>query len=213
MIRFIRADDLHLHSQLRDSMFRDRADQFKTRLGWAVSVDGTGYEMDAYDQLNPLYVICQGADGGHLGSMRFLPMTGPNMIEDHFSHLLSGQQIGNDRIWECTRFCLGQNAGPHVAGRLMSAGGEILHGFGLDAFAGVFDEQMIRIYKRIGAAPEIIGSEGQGRDKISLGLWRFTSAARSRVARRSGLSEQIIRHWFESCFGRQTVNPFTLPAQ
>ena len=47
MIRFIRADDLHLHSQLRDSMFRDRADQFKTRLGWAVSVDGTGYEMDA----------------------------------------------------------------------------------------------------------------------------------------------------------------------
>ena len=149
MIRFIRADDLHLHSQLRDSMFRDRADQFKTRLGWAVSVDGTSYEMDAYDRLNPLYVICQGADGGHLGSMRFLPMTGPNMIEDHFSHLVNGRQIGNDRIWECTRFCLGQNAGPHVAGRLMSAGGEILHGFGLDAFAGVFDERMIRIYKNV----------------------------------------------------------------
>ena len=213
MIRFIRADDLHLYPQLRDSMFRDRADQFKTRLGWAVSVDGAGYEMDSYDQLNPLYVICQGADGGHLGSMRFLPMTGPTMIEEHFSHLLNGQQIASPRIWECTRFCLGRNAGPHVAGRLMSAGGEILHGFGLDAFAGVFDERMIRIYKRIGAAPDILGSDGQGRDKISLGLWRFTPAARSRVARRSGLSEQIIRHWFQSCFGQHSVNPFIQTAQ
>lgn len=213
MIRFIRANDLHLYPQLRDSMFRDRADQFKTRLGWAVSVDGAGYEMDEYDRLNPLYVICQGADGGHLGSMRFLPMTGPTMIEDHFSHLLNGQQIGSDRIWECTRFCLGRKAGPHVAGRLMSAGGEILNGFGLDAFAGVFDERMIRIYKRIGAAPKILGSDGQGRDKISLGLWRFTPAARSRVARRSGLSEQIIRHWFQSCFGLQSANPFTRAAQ
>lgn len=213
MIRFIRADDLNLYPQLRDSMFRDRADQFKTRLGWAVSVDGAGFEMDDYDQLNPLYVICQGADGGHLGSMRFLPMTGPTMIEDHFSHLLNGQQIASPRIWECTRFCLGRKAGSHVAGRLMSAGGEILNGFGLDAFAGVFDERMIRIYKRIGAAPEILGSDGVGRDKISLGLWRFTPAARSRVARRSGLSEQIIRHWFQSCFGRHSVNPFTRAAQ
>ena len=79
MIRFIRADQLNAFPKLKDSMYRDRADQFKTRLGWDVSVSNDGFERDEYDELNPLYVICEGADGGHLGSMRFLPTVGPNM--------------------------------------------------------------------------------------------------------------------------------------
>ena len=34
MIRYIKANDLNQYPRLRDSMFRDRADQFHTRLGW-----------------------------------------------------------------------------------------------------------------------------------------------------------------------------------
>ena len=40
-------------------MFRDRAEQFSQRLGWAVSVNASGHERDQYDELNPLYVIWQ----------------------------------------------------------------------------------------------------------------------------------------------------------
>ena len=78
MLCYIYAEDLHRFPRLRDTMFRDRAEQFKKRLGWAVSVNEAGEERDEYDDLNPLYVIWE-ADGRHGGSMRFLPTTGPTM--------------------------------------------------------------------------------------------------------------------------------------
>ena len=73
MLRYIYGNDLHQFPLLRDTMFRDRADQFKTRLGWAVNVNAAGEERDEYDAMNPLYVIWQNPDGTHGGSMRFLP--------------------------------------------------------------------------------------------------------------------------------------------
>lgn len=213
MIRFLAAKQLNSFPQLRDGMFRDRADQFLTRLGWDVTVDENGFERDAYDGLNPLYVICQDRLGQHQGSMRFLPTNGRNMIEDHFSELLGGAAIRDDRLWECTRFCLTRGAGPLVAGRLMSAGGEILRGFGLDGFAGVFDERMVRIYRRIGSKPEILGSGGSGRDRVSVGIWRFTDAARARVARRAGWSEATVAYWFRRQFGDAPANPFRMAVE
>lgn len=208
MIKFIMANDLPKFPRLQESMFRDRADQFKRRLNWPVAVDEHGWEKDEYDALNPLYVICETPNGQHLGSMRFLPSTGPTMISDHFSHLLNGRQVIDKKMWECTRFCLGPNAGPQIAGRLMSAGGEILRGFDLSGFAGVFDERMVRIYNRIGSKPEIWGSHGRGRDRISVGVWRFSDDARSRLARRSGMSERIVEHWFRCRFNSPALNPF-----
>jgi acyl homoserine lactone synthase len=35
MLRYIYGDSLHHFPHLRDTMFKDRADQFKNRLGWA----------------------------------------------------------------------------------------------------------------------------------------------------------------------------------
>ena len=57
MIRYIYGEDLNKFPMLARSMFRDRADQFATRLGWEVSVDERGEERDEYDRENPLYVI------------------------------------------------------------------------------------------------------------------------------------------------------------
>ena len=112
MIRYIYAADLHKHPTLAQSMFRDRADQFKTRLGWAVSIDAHGEERDAYDAMNPLYVIWEQPDGRHGGSMRLLPTTGRTMVNDHFSHLTDGVHIQSPAIWECTRFCLARGSSP-----------------------------------------------------------------------------------------------------
>lgn len=208
MIRFLTSEQLEAFPHLRDGMFRNRADQFHTRLGWDVSVDADGFERDEYDAMNPLYVICEDELGRHAGSMRFLPTDGATMIEDHFSDLLDGRQIKDRRVWECTRFCLASGAGSLIAGRLMSAGGEILRGFGLDGFAGVFDERMVRIYQRIGSKPEILGHAGEDKDRISIGIWRFSDAARARVARRAGWVEGTVSHWFKRQFGEAPVNPF-----
>ena len=71
MLRYVYADQIDKFPKLRDTMFRDRADQFQTRLGWDVAVADNGYEKDEYDELNPLYVIWEMPDGSHGGSMRF----------------------------------------------------------------------------------------------------------------------------------------------
>ncbi|MEL7091085.1 MAG: acyl-homoserine-lactone synthase, partial [Pseudomonadota bacterium] len=52
MLRYVYATDLHKFPKLARTMFEDRADQFKTRLGWDVRVDALGHERDVYDALN-----------------------------------------------------------------------------------------------------------------------------------------------------------------
>ncbi len=200
MLRYVYGHDLHKFPKLRDTMFRDRADQFQTRLGWEVTVDNDGMESDQYDELNPLYVIWENADGSHGGSMRFLPTIGRTMVNEHFGDLMSGP-ITSPTIWECTRFCLSRNAGSHVAAALMLGGGEIMQNFDIQHFVGVFDARMVRIYRMIGSSPDILGASGEGRDKISVGLWHFEPDAQLRVARRAGISLALSRLWFDRSFG------------
>lgn len=211
MLRYVYADELSNFPKLADSMFRDRADQFKERLGWEVKVDKDGYETDQYDTLNPLYVIWEMPDGTHGGSMRFLPTTGRTMINEHFTDIMGGGTVVSPLIWECTRYCLTRGAPAHVAAALMLGGGEIMRGFGIKHFVGVFDDRMVRIYRMIGSSPEVLGSEGEGRDRISVGLWNFTEDAQARVAKRAGISPLQSRSWFEAAFGRDTPEDSLMP--
>ena len=201
MIRYLYADQLARHARLASTMFEDRADQFKTRLGWEVTVDAAGQERDEYDALNPLYVIWEKADGTHGGSMRFLPTTGRTMVNEHFLDLMDGVALQSPLIWECTRFCLSRNTDPGAAAALMLAGGEIMQGFGVKHFVGVFDARMVRIYNRIGAAPEVLGTQGTGRSAISVGLWEFTEASQKQVSRVAGIPLETSRGWFDAAFG------------
>lgn len=201
MIRYLYAKELEALPELKNSMFRDRADQFKTRLGWDVTVDDAGFERDEYDDLNSLYVIFQQADGSHGGSMRMLPSTGRTMVNDHFSDILGGGDVRSPEIWECTRFCLYRSAQPRTAAALMLAGGEIMENFDVRHFVGVFNARMVRIYRMIGASPEVLGSTGDGRAKISVGLWSFTDETRGRVAQKAGISPALSHLWFDRAFG------------
>ncbi|WP_299353929.1 acyl-homoserine-lactone synthase [uncultured Shimia sp.] len=202
MIRYIYASDLDKFPKLKQSMFRDRADQFKVRLGWDVHVDADGEEHDDYDKLNPLYVIWEKPDGSHGGSMRLLPTTGPCMVNDHFLDITDGVRIMSPLIWECTRFCLSRDAEPRTAAALMLAGGEVMEGFGVEHYVGVFDARMVRIYRMIGSSPEVLGAKGEGRDKISVGLWSFSQESRRAVGERAGIPLDLSRRWFDLSFGR-----------
>lgn len=205
MLRYLYADQLDGHRALAAQMFRDRADQFATRLGWDVTVTAAGEERDAYDALNPLYVIWEEADGSHGGSMRFLPTTGPVMVNDHFGDLIDAP-LHSPLIWECTRFCLRRGAGAHVAAALMMGGGEIMQGFGVKHFVGVFDARMVRIYRMIGSSPEVLGSRGEGRAGVSVGLWSFCAEAQAQVAARAGISHAQSRFWFNQAMGSTVLH-------
>ena len=201
MIRYLYADQLARFPRLRDTMFRDRAHQFKERLGWEVTVDEDGFERDEYDDLGPLYVIYELPDGTHGGSMRLLPTTGQTMINDHFLHLTDGVRIQSPFLWESTRFCLSQDAGPEVSACLMLASAELIRQGFVEQYVAVFDARMIRIYKMLGAAPTVLGTSGEGRDAISVGIWELTDAVYDRLLARARVTCGESTRWFDQSFG------------
>ncbi|MEL6415691.1 MAG: acyl-homoserine-lactone synthase [Pseudomonadota bacterium] len=210
MLHFIYANDLSRNPVLAESMFRDRADQFKTRLGWDVTVDHHGRERDEYDNLNPLYVIYSDPKGRHLGSLRFLPTTGQTMLNDHFTHLMGGGTLESPFIWECTRFCLAQGAPSKIAAALMLGGGEVMRQCAVDDFVGVFDARMIRIYRRVGWPPEILGSAGDGNDQISVGLWSRSNEDRAKIARRAQMDPALVAERFHAGANAKPTELYTL---
>ena len=197
MIRFLYASDLGAFPGLQDSMFRDRAAQFRDRLNWEVAVDESGWERDAYDAMEPLYVIWQRADGTHGGSMRFLPTTGDTMVNDHFLHLTQGVRIASPFIWECTRFCLAPGAEARVSAALMLGGLELGLRFGLSHAVGVFDARMVRVYRALGWSPALMGSEGG----VSVGLWAFEPEVRAGLLGKAGVSGEVADWWVRRAFG------------
>ena len=156
MLRYLYADQLEAEPLLADTMFKDRASQFRDRLNWDVTVSDAGWEQDQYDALNPLYVVWQNPDGTHGGSMRFLPTTGRTMVNEHFSALADGAKIQSAVIWECTRFCLSPGAHDSVAAALMLGGAEVGRNFSLTHAIGVFSRPMVRIYRQLGWGPTIL---------------------------------------------------------
>lgn len=201
MLRYLTVDQLDARPILKQSMYEDRARQFKTRLGWDVAVDGRGREQDQYDGLDGVtYVVWERPDGRHGGSMRFLPTTGRTMLEEHFSDLAQGVPIKSPYIWECTRFCLAPGAGMRVAPALMLGGFDICTGKGLSHSVGVFDAPMLRVYKRLGWAPAVLGSRGEGRTAIHAGLWAFAPELRPALLRRSGLSAEAADYFYNRSF-------------
>ena len=208
MLRFLHGRELSAHDQLARQMFRHRADQFGRRLGWDVSINPAGEEHDNYDALDPLYVIWQRPDGSHGGSMRFLPTLGRTMVNEVFGHLTGGRPIIGAQIWECSRFCLAPDADQRTSAALMLGGGTLMEGFGLRHFVGVFDQRMERIYRCIGATPQLLGSHGGGRDRIGVGLWSFSRQDCTRVAGRAGVPESQARAWFREAFGDVPIPRF-----
>ena len=199
MIRYVYADQLSRYPVLADSMFKDRASQFKERLDWEVTVDENGWEVDQYDVLNPLYIIWENADGRHGGSVRIMPTTGRIMTNEHFLDITGGV-IRSPLIWECTRFCLSPDAPIGVAAALLVAGVELGLRFGLEQALGVIYSKTVPIYRRIGSAPDVIGSRGEGRDEISVGLWDISVETRAAISQKSGIPLSVIARWFDASF-------------
>lgn len=208
MIRYLYGDQLAREKQLASSMFRHRTAQFRDRLNWPVEVDENGFERDAYDAENPLYIIAEEDPGQHSGSMRLLPTTGPTMLNDVF-HDVAGGEIVSPLIWECTRFCLAPEAqrDSKTSALLMLAAAELGKRFHLAHAAAVFDRPMIRLYRSLGWQPDILGDAEYGDTRVSVGLWDFTTAPISALKKRGGVSQDKVDTWFREAFRTRSQKP------
>jgi acyl homoserine lactone synthase len=214
MIRFIYADNFYRHTLLRQSMFEDRTAQFKNRLDWEVSVDERGWEIDEYDSRNPLYIVWEQEDGRHGGSIRVMPTTGRIMTNDHFLHLTGGVHISSPLICEGTRFCLAPGARTGVAAAILAAGLEFGLRSGYDQALGVIYERTLPIYRRIGWIPDVVGTSGEGRDRICVVLWNFDVESRNHVAEKAGIPLCVLQRWYDRSFGAcESFSERMLPAE
>jgi acyl homoserine lactone synthase len=207
MLRFLTAEELGSYPALEASMFADRTRQFRERLGWQVQVDQKGWEKDEYDAINPVYVIWQRPDGLHGGSMRFLPSEGRTMVNEHFAGLSAGRIYRHPKLWECTRFCLSDGAPANMSAALMLGGAQLGVGLGLARAVGVFDARMVRIYRVLGWQPAVLGTQGEGAEAISVGMWEFSEDVRLRMARKAGIAPDLSQHWFDAARGGLRVLP------
>ena len=92
-----------------------------------------------------------------------------------------------------------------MSAALMLGGMEVGLNFHLTDAVGVFDARMIRIYRRLGWSPTVLGTGGEGRDAISVGLWEYKRELRTMLLRRAGLSDEVSRLWFNRSFGQQAA--------
>lgn len=166
MIRIFNSNTGKQNPRDLDAMFKLRKRVFHDLLKWDVSVQGD-WEIDNYDDANPLYVLSYSDQTGRLrGSLRLLPTLGPNMLDDTFPILLGDNpQVRSASVWESSRFCIdptisqdrGSNQVTIAAAELMCGVGELGLSSGLSHIVTVTDVFLERMFRRMGCPGERIG--------------------------------------------------------
>lgn len=166
MIKLFNARNRQANAKAADDMHRLRKKVFHDLLGWDVTVKGD-WEIDRYDDANPLYFLSYGDNGRLRGSLRLLPTLGPNMLDDTFPVLLDGNpEIRSASIWESSRFCIdpeisqsrASNQVTIAAAELMCAVGELGLASRLSHIVTVTDVFLERMFRRMGCPGERIGA-------------------------------------------------------
>ena len=100
------ARDAVIDGNTLNQLFRFRYKVFHERLGWDVRIENN-MEQDAYDELNPTYIVAKNRRKEIEACTRLLPTTGPYMLKDTFPQLLCGNEAPADPlIWELSRFAV-----------------------------------------------------------------------------------------------------------
>lgn len=135
-------------TELLEQHHRLRARVFSDRLGWEVDVI-EGRETDAFDALQPTYILALSDQGDVLGCARLLPATGPTMVREVFPSLLPEEGLrAHAGMIESSRFCVDTA----TAG---GGGGVIAHEATLTMFTGIIEWCLANGYTEIVTVTDI----------------------------------------------------------
>ena len=199
MIVVIEKYNAHLYTSFMEEMFRLRARIFRDKMGWDVKVE-SGMERDRYDDEAPVYILYVDEKTQKLvGSLRLLPTTGPTVLADVFSDTLPDvAYLSAPSIWECTRFCVdeelladgGREQLVFASGVLFAALGELGLKAGIRTILGNFDATMLRLYRRVGCAVDVLGHTRRYGRTVYLGSFAVTVPVVDRIKARLRNSSQ-----------------------
>jgi acyl homoserine lactone synthase len=179
--------------QLLDGMYKLRHAVFAERLKWT-SLDSYHREIDLYDVLNPVYLICRDPAGGVVGCWRLLPTTGPYMLKDIFSHLLHGAPAPEQPdVWEISRFAIDPKwrdynslgAVGSVVGQMLLDLFDFSEANGIARIVAASDIRFDRILKRAGLATTHYGPAVHMENSHAVAGWAdITPENRERIEQR-----------------------------
>jgi N-acyl-L-homoserine lactone synthetase len=165
MIKIIPGEWRDRHPRLIDEMHKLRRNVFHDRLRWQVTVINK-WEIDGYDALNPLYVLALDEEERVVGSVRLLPTTGFNMLNDTFPELLpDNMRFCSPLIWEASRFTVRITGDARTDARVVSRTtaellmslNEIGRAAALSHLVVVCDQAMYRLLSRCDLAGDQLG--------------------------------------------------------
>ncbi|NUU42560.1 acyl-homoserine-lactone synthase [Tardiphaga robiniae] len=201
MIQLITADYFGSFIGEIAEMHRLRYRVFRERLDWDVQVSGD-MEIDAFDALQPCYLLQRAGDGRIQGCVRLLPSTGSTMLRDTFPVLLDGACApASPTIWESSRFALDIPADARKGAHgLAVATYELFAGmieFGLSRqlteIVTVTDARMERILRRAGWPLRRIGQPRPLGSTVAVaGYLEVSSLALARVQTAGGLHGPVL---------------------
>lgn len=94
---------------LLSQMYQERKRVFIDLLRWDLPALDGRYEIDQFDTPSTIYLIMARSDGTHLGSLRLLPTTKPNVLGSIFPCLCDAEPPQAANIWEISRLCLSRS--------------------------------------------------------------------------------------------------------
>lgn len=185
--------------RLLDRMYKLRHAVFAERLKWT-SLDSYEREIDLYDVMNPVYLICRDPAGEVVGCWRLLPTTGPYMLKDIFSHLLWGAPPPEQSdVWEISRFAIDPKwrdydslgAVGSVVGQMLRDLFDFSEANGITRIVAASDIRFDRILMRAGLSTTHYGPAVQMENSAAVAGWAdITPENRARIETRLARAHQ-----------------------
>ncbi|WP_372421565.1 acyl-homoserine-lactone synthase [Salinarimonas chemoclinalis] len=201
MIRVIQSHQRGQFPREIDAMHRIRKKVFHDRLGWDVSII-RDWEVDGFDALDCVYLICVDDEERVLGSIRLLPTIGYNMLNDVFPELLpDGTRVESPLIWESSRFSIDPDADVELTrNRLSRPTAELILGMnelgrelGLSHIVTVYDAFIARILRRADCRGEPISSPIRiGKTIAFAALFEIGDEMESALRKASGITGPVL---------------------
>jgi acyl homoserine lactone synthase len=178
MFFVLTGSEIDNYPSLRSQMFSLRSRVFRDELSW-VDHDGDE-ERDIYDSFNPVYVLHTDETGRELYACgRLMPTNGPTLLADVFGDTVPDADFASPFVWEITRLCVDDDLirarglcrnriailrSMHVAALEYGIAN------GVETFLANFDDLRLRMWRRFGAAFDVIGTSDKFSVRVHLGV-------------------------------------------